>query len=282
MCNQLGSSDILPAKAFPVALYLESLLQSAKTPAPVISAFYGIKWMHDLYGLDSPTDSKIVVNVVESAKRILSTQTNKKEPITVEILLAMYKRIYKDKDVMSQRIIVASLLGYAGFMRSAELLQLQVSDIVFEDTYILVFVESSKTDKYRDGSWIPIAKSGTVLCPYTNLQKYIEWANLKGDDYIFCNLSKTKTGFKPRKVMKAMSYTSLREQFIKAFQPHVSDISSFGLHSLRSGGATSAANSGVRDRLFKRHGRWTSESAKDGYVKDDMNSRLIVSKSLGL
>ena len=154
-------------------------------------------------------------------------------------------------------------------MHSAELLQLQVSDIVFEDTYILVFVESSKTDKYRDGSWIPIAKSGTVLCPYTNLQKYIEWANLKGDDYIFCNLS--KTSFKPRKVMKAMSYTSLREQFIKAFQPHVSDIASSVLHSLRSGGATSAANSGVRDRLFKR----------DGYVKDDMNSRLIVSKSLG-
>ena len=56
----------------------------------------------------------------------------------------------------------------------------------------------------------------------------------------------------------------------------------FGLHSLRSGGATAAANAGVPDRLFKRHGRWKSELAKDGYVKDLLSSRLLVSKSLGV
>ena len=48
---------------------------------------------------------------------------------------------------------------------------------------------------------------------------------------------------------------------------------------MRSGGATAAANAKVPDRLFKRHGRWCSESAKDGYVKD---SRLQVSQSLEL
>ena len=29
----------------------------------------------------------------------------------------------------------------------------------------------------------------------------------------------------------------------------------FGSHSLRAGGATAAANLGVNDRLFKKHGR---------------------------
>ena len=56
----------------------------------------------------------------------------------------------------------------------------------------------------------------------------------------------------------------------------------FGLHSLRAGGATAAANAKVPDRMFKRHGRWKSENAKDGYVKDDVEGRLEVSKSLGL
>ena len=56
----------------------------------------------------------------------------------------------------------------------------------------------------------------------------------------------------------------------------------FGLHSLRAGGDTAAANAKVPDRMFKRHGRWKSETAKDGYVKDDVKSRLEVSKSLGL
>ena len=39
---------------------------------------------------------------------------------------------------------------------------------------------------------------------------------------------------------------------------------SYGLHSLRAGGATAVANRGIPDRLFKRHGRWKSDSAKDG------------------
>ena len=53
----------------------------------------------------------------------------------------------------------------------------------------------------------------------------------------------------------------------------------FGMHSLR---ATDAANAGVPGRLFKRHGRWRSESAKDGYVIDSVERRLSVSKSLGI
>ena len=39
---------------------------------------------------------------------------------------------------------------------------------------------------------------------------------------------------------------------------------------------------GVPDRLFKRHGRWASESAKDGYVQDSLSSRLSVPKALGI
>ena len=58
--------------------------------------------------------------------------------------------------------------------------------------------------------------------------------------------------------------------------------SAIGTHSLRSGGATAATNAGVPDRLFKRHGRWASDSAKAGYVQDSLSSRLLVSKALGI
>ena len=54
------------------------------------------------------------------------------------------------------------------------------------------------------------------------------------------------------------------------------------MHSLRAGGAMAAANAGVPDRLFKRHSRWRSESAKDGYVKDSVEKPLSVSKNLGI
>ena len=69
---------------------------------------------------------------------------------------------------------------------------------------------------------------------------------------------------------------------LEAFKDIVFDISAIGRHSLRSGGATAAANAGVPDRLLKRHGCWASESAKDGYVQDFLSSRLSVSKALGI
>ena len=45
------------------------------------------------------------------------------------------------------------------------------------------------------------------------------------------------------------------------------DPSQFETYSLRARGAIAVANAGVPDRLFKRH-CWRSETAKDGYVKD--------------
>ena len=74
----------------------------------------------------------------------------------------------------------------------------------------------------------------------------------------------------------------MRELFIDAFRPFVSDIKKYVLHSLRSGGVTIAANLGISDRLFKKHRRWRSEMAKDGYIKDSLKDRLIVSENIGL
>ena len=54
------------------------------------------------------------------------------------------------------------------------------------------------------------------------------------------------------------------------------------MYSLRAGGASAAANAGVEDRLFQRHGRWSSLSAKNGCVDDSLVSRLSVSQRLGI
>ena len=56
----------------------------------------------------------------------------------------------------------------------------------------------------------------------------------------------------------------------------------FDLHSLRSGGVTLAANKREKDRLFKRHGTRKSENLKDEYFEDNLESLLVVTKTLGL
>ena len=75
-----------------------------------------------------------------------------------------------------------------------------------------------------------------------------------------------------------MSYSRAREIVLCAFEAIGLSRRDYGLHSLRAG----AANAQVSDRLFKRHGRWKSDKAKDGYIKDNILSLLSVSLSLGI
>ena len=79
-----------------------------------------------------------------------------------------------------------------------------------------------------------------------------------------------------------MSYSRTREIVLQVFVELGYLKNLFGLHSLRAGGASATANAGIGDRLFKRHGRWKSDQAKYGYIKDNLDSLLSGSKSLHL
>ncbi|KAJ8305539.1 hypothetical protein KUTeg_016084 [Tegillarca granosa] len=55
-----------------------------------------------------------------------------------------------------------------------------------------------------------------------------------------------------------------------------------GLHSLRSGGATTSVNLNINNRCWKRHWRWKTDSSKGGYIVDSVDKRLQVSRVLGM
>ena len=68
-----------------------------------------------------------------------------------------------------------------------------------------LFIQSSKTDQYRDGAWIVVASSGKATCPVAMMNRYLERAGLSCDSPLFCQLSKTKCGFSLElKVLKAI------------------------------------------------------------------------------
>ena len=96
---------------------------------------------------------------------------------------------------------------------------------------------------------------------------------------LFRGIVCTKLGEQLRK-KGGISYTRVRELVLQKLTALGLDPKQFGLHSLRSGGASAAANAGVPDRLFKRHGCWRSENAKDGYVKDTMEAGCLCHRIL--
>ena len=70
------------------------------------------------------------------------------------------------------------------------------------------------------------------------------------------------------------------------FKDYITDITAnpekYGLHRLWAGGASAADNNGMTDRLVSKQGRWSSEKARIGYIKDSVSTRLSVSKMFGL
>ena len=103
----------------------------------------------------------------------------------------------------------------------------------------------------------------------------------KTSDYLFNPLVKVRSGCKVIEKAKPLSYTRARESIVGLLSKFVPTTDIISLHSFRAGGATSAANVHVTDRCWKRHGRWQSVTAKNGYVEDSLDNRLLVSQSLG-
>lgn len=78
---------------------------------------------------------------------------------------------------------------------------------------------------------------------------------------------------------KKLSYTAAGSNLLYMLKSVAGEHVNIGIHSLRSGGATVAASSNVDERCLKRHGRWKSDLAKDGYIVDSIDKRLMISKS---
>ena len=183
---------------------------------------------------------------------------------------------------MHMRFILICILGFAGFFRIGELLSIKIKDIIQLDNHLEITISKSKTDQLREGHVVYVARTGNRTCPHFWLTKYLKQTGLKKEDYLICRLAKTKIGHHALG-QYSISYETARKTFLEHLaQVYPNHNNTIGLHSLRSGGASSAADKGVSDRLIGKHGRWSSNSCRDGYIKDNKKKRLTVSSALGL
>ena len=220
--------------------------------------------------------------MLEAAIRGLAKPVSKKEPVTPAMILDICNRFAGPNANLSDlRLATICVTAYTAFLRYNELASLRCCDVSFCDSFVKIYVYKSKTDVYRDGAYVLLAKTGYVSCPFNLLRRYVSAANL--------DLSSSLPFFRSLYFHKAtstyslrstgMSYSRTREIVLQAFVELGYPKNLFGLHSLKVGGASAAANAGVSDRLFKRHGRWKTDQAK-GKLKDKLDSLLSVSKTL--
>ena len=273
---------VLPANPGQFIMYLEEVMKSTGSKHSVEEACNAATWIHGIAGLQSPVEDGTVRAVMEGARRLLAKRVVKKEPVSVEHL----QQIVANTDMSNLgdvRTATLCLLCFSAFLRYAEMADLRCSDVVITEEHMKLVIRKSKTDQYRQGNEVLVARTGNSTCPVKMMEVYLRLAeaDLRSDEMLFRPIVATKRGARLRSSGK-MSYTRTRELVLGALSDIGLDKSQFGVHSLRAGGATAAASAGIPDRAFKKHGRWKSERAKDGYVKDTESYRLSVTRDIGL
>ena len=287
-CKKKKIPLVVPFSVPVVTLYLFELTKKqGKSASCIVQAHAALKWLHSFFPSPGPNplDSGICANVVESAKRSRSTPIQKKKPLSVSVIKEIINA-YGGEDANLKDLRLATLcgLGFSGFLRFNELSCIRPLDLSFEKDHLKIFIRKSKTDIYRKGNVVFIARTFSKYCPVALLERYMKLGgiSLSSDLALFRSISSTKRGFVLRP--SSLSYSRCRELLKECLKALGYNCKEYGLHSLRSGGASSAVagDRSISERLLKLHGRWKSDICKDMYILESVNNRLQVSRSLSL
>ena len=97
---------------------------------------------------------------------------------------------------------------------------------------------------------------------------------------IFRDIVITKARQNLKGLDQPISYTTAREHNHFLLQNIGLDLTKFGFHSLKTGGARASANLGESDSTFKKQRQWNSEKVKDSYAHKDLKLKLSMFKNL--
>ena len=146
---------------------------------------YAIKWAHNCAGLTDPTENSYVTSLQEAARRKANHGVHKKEPITKDILITLCDKFIDEKDLLIVRNLTMILFCFAGFLRFDEVSSLTFNDIIMRDDHIVLCIKKSKTDQYRQGSEVLIAKGSTSACPVSMYLRYLDLLSSVEDKSFF-------------------------------------------------------------------------------------------------
>jgi hypothetical protein len=152
--------------------------------------------MHAMAGLHNPCKSDLLRNIVESAKIMLSRSIKKTEPASPDLMKMFFQRFDTCYSTLKDlRLLGVCYLCYTGFLRYDELSNIRSNNLTFHKEHVDMFIIKSKTDCYRKGKNVFIAKLNSRYCPVSILQRYISLAgiDLDSDMCLFRSISFMKT-----------------------------------------------------------------------------------------
>ena len=242
-CKEKNIPIQLPLHAGILAMYVHEIDQKHTSVSSLNIVSAAIKWLHSLLPDDSPNpaDNSFFQTILQAVKRKASRPVLKKKPLSTDIIKQMIDKFGSlQSNLKDLRTATFCAIGFAGFLRFDELIKIQPNHIIFHEEHIEILIPQSKTDVYREGNVVYITRSRTKYCPVDLLLRYMKEAKIdtKSSLPLFRQLSYRKKNNSYSLRASPLSYTTSREMFKNALTTLGLESKEYGLHSLRSGGAT--------------------------------------------
>jgi site-specific recombinase XerD len=198
-------------------------------------------------------------------KRRKGSIQNGKKPLLINSLKNIINVIDQEKkdEIKKHRDRSIILIGFSGGFRRNEIVSLNYEDLEFVQEGLKINLRRSKTDQFGEGfiKGLPYFEN-SQYCPVVSLSKWIE-------------ISKISSGALFRRFTKGSKLTDnrLTDQTVallikKYLRLTGVDSKNYSGHSLRSGFATTAADSGAEERnIMAMTGHKSSEMVRK-YIKE--------------
>jgi len=221
--------------------------------------------IHKLKGHYLDTKHPIILENILGIKRRKGSIQNGKKPLLISSLKKIINVIdeFNTKDIKKFRDRSIILIGFSGGFRRNEIVSIDYDNVDFVSEGLKINLKRSKTDQYGEGSikGLPYFEN-TQYCPVLSLKNWIEISKISSGP-LFRRFSKGSKLSENR--LTDQTVALLIKKYLKLAGI---DSKNYSGHSLRSGFATSAAESGAEERhIMAMTGHKSTEMVRR-YIKE--------------
>ena len=255
----------LPTDPKVVSLYITYLSANNSKFSTLKRRIVSIGVIHKMKGYYLDTKHPAIIENMMGIKRRKGSMQIGKKPILINylknIINVIDENIKDEIKKLRDRSII--LIGFSGGFRRNEIVSLDYNDLDFTEKGLKITLRKSKTDQFGEGSMKGVPYfDNTQYCPVRSIQKWLKISKINSGP-LFRRFSKGSKLLEKR--LTDQTVALLIKEYL-----HIAGIDNknYSGHSLRSGFATSAAESGAEERsIMAMTGHKSSEMVRR-YIKE--------------
>ena len=216
---------------------------------------------HKNANFDNPTRHPSVRNTLRGIRREYRQKVHRVQPITSELLMSIVDKLPPTLAAKRDRALL--LLGFAAAMRRSEVSALEVGQITFLSSGMILDFGKSKTDQEGNDSEVAVPRAKDPrYCATLALREWLQAASIDSGP-VFRSIS--KGGSVGRNGLSTQAVANIIK---KAVGSAGLDSQLYSGHSLRSGLVTSAVKAGKDLYKIREITRHKTDEMLNIYIRD--------------